>query len=155
MTFYRLCILFTIFNLVACGRVAHQDVAVIKEKPQRSQATTVEIALQQLGAPYRYGGHDPSGFDCSGLVYYAYKQQGIKIPRSTKTQLHYSKTIPRSQLRSGDLVFFNISKAKVSHVGIYIGESRFVHSPSPGKRVHVSSLKNPYWHRHYIRAGRI
>ena len=155
MSIVRIVILLSVVNLVACSQVAHQDSPLVRENAARNQATTVEIALEQLGAPYRYGGHDPSGFDCSGLVYYAYQQQGIKIPRSTKTQLRYAKKIPRTALQSGDLVFFKISKRKVSHVGIYIGENRFVHSPSPGKRVHVSSLENPYWSKHYIRAGRI
>lgn len=155
MNFYRICILFTIFNLAACGRIAYQEYPVTREIPPIKQAATAKIALQQLGAPYRLGGNDPSGFDCSGLVYYAYKQQGIKIPRSTKTQLRYSKTISRSQLKSGDLIFFNISGNTVSHVGIYIGNNKFVHSPSPGKRVHISTLKNPYWLQRFIRAGRI
>lgn len=144
------------FNLVACSQAPVKDADPLSgQSAQPDRSSTVAIALQQLGAPYRYGGHDPSGFDCSGLVYYAYQQQGIKIPRSTGTQLRFSKKVSRTELRSGDLVFFRISKRKISHVGIYIGESRFVHSPSPGKRVHVSSLKNPYWDKRYIRAGRI
>ena len=115
----------------------------------------VEIALQQVGVPYRYGGHDPSGFDCSGLVYYSYLQQGIHIPRTTHSQLRTAKRISYSNIQYGDLVFFRISKSKISHVGMYIGNNKFVHAPSKGKLVSISSLDTRYWKKRFVTAARI
>ena len=157
MYFFRLLILFMTFMLAACsGGVNHKpDPAPARIYHQPQTASTIAIAMQQLGVPYRYGGKDPSGFDCSGLVYYSYRQTGRNIPRNTTGQLSYAKKVRRADMRPGDLVFFRISKNKVSHVGIYIGENRFVHAPSRGKHVQVSYLDNSYWQHRFITAGRI
>ncbi len=106
-------------------------------------------AQKMIGIRYRYGGNHPSrGFDCSGLVQYSYRLAGLKVPRNTKYQLRGSRRIPASRLRRGDLLFFHLEGKRFSHVGIYIGNKRFVHAPSTGKNVRVSTLNNRYWRRH-------
>ena len=102
-----------------------------------------------VGRPYRYGGSSPSsGFDCSGLVYFSYRQVGIRLPRSTEDQLRASSPVAPSELRHGDLLFFDQEGKKNSHVGIYLGGGRFVHAPSSGKYVRTDELRSAYWKRH-------
>lgn len=113
----------------------------------------VFTAHAMLGRPYRYGGHDPGhGFDCSGLVNYAYDQAGISVPRTTHAQYSTIRPVAPTALKPGDLVFFNIG-SKPSHVGIYVGNGQFIHAPSSGKRVSKSSLSEPYWKRRLTRSG--
>jgi cell wall-associated NlpC family hydrolase len=145
----------TLILTAACSQTPVRTSPVAVQLSSADKSHPVEIALQQVGAPYRYGGHDPSGFDCSGLVYYAYLQQGIKIPRTTRSQLKHAKKIPSSNMRYGDLVFFKISRSKISHVGIYIGDNKFVHAPSKGKSVSISSLDTRYWQKRFVTAARI
>ncbi len=113
------------------------------------------IALKQIGTRYRFGGNTPRGFDCSGLVHYSYGQMGIHLPRSARLQSRALRSVPISQLRPGDLVFFKISRNQVSHVGIYYHDGLFVHAPKSGKNVSMASLSNPYWRSRYYRAGRV
>lgn len=110
-----------------------------------------------LGTPYRYGGNRPStGFDCSGFVQYAHATVGIDLPRTSRKQYRMGKQIKKRNLRTGDLVFFRIdTKKTISHVGIYIGNNKFIHAPSSGKRVSIARLDNPYWQRHYDSARRV
>jgi murein DD-endopeptidase len=108
-----------------------------------------------VGAPYRYGGADPRGFDCSGLVYYVYQQAGVEAPRTTTEQYRQSRRVRLSRLLPGDLLFFRISRRKPSHVGIYVGNGRFVHAPSKGKSVDYALLDDDYWREHLIGAGRL
>lgn len=115
----------------------------------------VELARGMLGTPYRYGGSDPRGFDCSGLVHYAYGQAGIALPRTTRGLYGIARPVPREQLAPGDLVFFQLKNPGVSHVGIFIGNNEFIHAPSTGKRVGVARLDDPYWQRRLLRAGRV
>lgn len=106
-------------------------------------------AQKFIGTRYNYGGNHPnSGFDCSGLVQYSYKLAGLNVPRNTKFQYRNTHRVPRKHLRRGDLLFFNQTGKRSSHVGIYIGKDRFVHAPSSGKHVKISTLKNRYWKRH-------
>jgi len=122
----------------------------------QSGARAAFYATKLVGARYHYGGNNPSrGFDCSGLVQYSYKLAGIRIPRSTQYQYQRSHYINRSQLRKGDLLFFNQEGKRFSHVGIYIGDNKFVHAPSTGKRVRVSTISNPYWSRHLASTRRL
>ncbi len=107
-----------------------------------------------VGVPYRYGGSSPRGFDCSGLVQYSYARAGARIPRSTKAQRARSHPVSRRQLRRGDLLFFNQEGKRASHVGIYLGNNRFVHAPSSGKSVYVADITDPYWRRHFHEARR-
>ncbi len=112
-------------------------------------------AQKFIGTRYVFGGDHPSrGFDCSGLVQYSYKLAGLKVPRNTKYQFRSTRRVPRNHLRRGDLLFFNQQGKRNSHVGIYIGKGRFVHAPSSGKRVKISTLKNRYWQRHLTSARR-
>jgi len=108
-----------------------------------------------MGTPYRYGGSDPrEGFDCSGLVQYTHRQAGIAVPRTARAQYNASRPVSRRQLRPGDLVFFRIDGRRISHVGIYLGDGRFIHAPSSGQKVTTARLDDPYWRRHYSGAGR-
>lgn len=111
------------------------------------------VALGQVGTPYRYGGSTPSGFDCSGLVHYAYASAGLNIPRTTAGLWSDLAPVPERDMRSGDLLFFSID-GKMSHVGLYIGKGQFVHAPSSGKRVSVESLGSRYYKNAFVRAGR-
>lgn len=111
-------------------------------------------ALQMVGAPYRYGGASPRGFDCSGLVYYSYARAGVAVPRTTRDQLSRSRPLPVRELRPGDLLFFNQESKPAGHVGLYVGDGRFVHAPSTGKHVRLSTLGEHYWRRHLTAARR-
>jgi murein DD-endopeptidase len=107
-----------------------------------------------VGSPYRYGGKTPAGFDCSGLVYYSYQKAGIALPRTSAAQFEATEEIDLADARPGDLLFFR-ERRKVSHVGIYLGDDRFVHAPSTGKNVAITSLDDPYYRAHFVRAGRL
>jgi cell wall-associated NlpC family hydrolase len=108
-----------------------------------------EQAAKMVGRPYRFGGASPAaGFDCSGLVYFSFRQVGIRLPRSTEDQLRASSPVALSELRHGDLLFFDQEGKKNSHVGIYLGGGRFVHAPSSGKYVRTDELRSSYWKRH-------
>lgn len=125
------------------------------ESAQQRPHPAVAVARKMLGKPYRYGGSSPeSGFDCSGLVHYAFRHVGISTPRSTKTLYRSSFAVASDALRQGDLLFFRI-EGKISHVGIYVGGNTFIHAPSSGKVVSYASLDNPYWKKRLIRAGRL
>lgn len=102
-----------------------------------------------IGRPYRAGGASPaSGFDCSGLVQYGFRQAGAKVPRDTASQRRASRPVRASELRRGDLLFFDQEGRKNSHVGIYLGRGMFVHAPSSGKTVRSDRLDSPYWKKH-------
>jgi len=106
------------------------------------------------GVPYNYGGSSPRGFDCSGLVYYAYREAGFVVPRTSREQLRASRPLTLKEALPGDLVFFSTPE-KVSHVGIYLGGQQFVHAPSTGKSVEIETLEQDYYRRHLIRIGRL
>lgn len=112
-------------------------------------------AQKMLGKPYKYGGTSPAGFDCSGLVLYSYKRAGLVLPHGTDQQRALSRPIKVADLRRGDLVFFNQEGKKFGHVGIYVGDGRFVHAPSSGKSVRADRLDTPYWRKHLSEARRI
>lgn len=124
-------------------------------EPDSAAHLAAAYAQDMVGKPYRYGGNSPSGFDCSGLVHYSYSRAGISLPRTTRTQLSVGSAVDAESLRVGDLVFFDQEGRKSSHVGIYIGNGRFVHAPSSGKRVRVDSLDLDYWQQHFVAARRI
>jgi peptidoglycan DL-endopeptidase CwlO len=114
----------------------------VGEIPGDHYSQVVSIATQYLGVPYRWGGADPSGFDCSGLVMYVYAQVGVSLPHNTVAQWDYpyAVSVPRNQLEPGDLVFF----AGLGHVGIYIGNNQFIHAPHTGSVVSIESLTGWY-----------
>ena len=112
------------------------------------------LAAKMVGKPYKYGGASPAGFDCSGLVSYSFKQAGVALPHNTTQQRAASRLVKVAELRRGDLLFFDQEGKKHGHVGIYLGEGRFVHAPSSGKSVRADALSNPYWKKHLTEARR-
>lgn len=114
-------------------------------------------ALSLTGIRYKYGGSSPeTGFDCSGFVRYVFKQAAsLTLPRSAIEISQLGTTVPKNELQPGDLVFFNTLKSAFSHVGIYLGNNRFIHSPSSGGKVRVENMQDGYWAKHYNGAQRL
>lgn len=114
-------------------------------------------ALGLVGVPYKYGGNSPdTGFDCSGLVYYVFGDAiGLALPRNAEEISRVGDHIGRDKLEPGDLVFFNTLRRPFSHVGIYLGEQRFIHAPSEGGQVEIVSMTGRYWQGRYNGARRI
>lgn len=130
-----------------------QSTVVHKQESVSVGERAAAVALRQVGVPYRYGGSSPSGFDCSGLVHYSYANVGMSIPRTTAGLWAALAPIDARRMRVGDLLFFSIS-GKMSHVGMYLGNGRFVHAPSTGRAVSVEDLDSAYYSKAFIRAGR-
>lgn len=141
-------------QLCSCGTLPSETPLATTALHLSPAAVVVRTARQQVGTPYRYGGSTPRGFDCSGLVHYAYQRAGIKVPRTTSGLMRRAHRVALSKLRPGDVLFFRVDPPKVSHVGIYIGHGEFVHAPSSGKQVSYASLNNDYWSHHVVSAGR-
>lgn len=133
----------------AASQTTTKAVVVASEKQH-----VVKTALEQLNKPYRYGGHTSQGFDCSGLVYYAYRKNGIRVPRTTREQQRTARPVALTDLTPGDLLFFHGWGKKPSHVGLYIGKGRFVHASTSERAVTLSDLSTPYWTEHLVGAGR-
>ena len=152
----------TVLSLAACG--SNPAAPPAAQPPSAGQVVTrveraspgqhaAAVALEQVGVPYRYGGSTPGGFDCSGLVQYSYTRAGVSVPRTTGQLWSAADPVGRHELRAGDLLFFSI-EGKPSHVGLYLGEQRFVHAPQSGRKVSVESLNAPFYKAAFIRAGR-
>ncbi len=126
-----------------------------KAKDTASDITTYALSL--IGVDYRFGGNTPdSGLDCSGLIRYVFQQAtGLSLPRSAREQARVGESVSKDQLQPGDLVFFNTRRFQFSHVGLYIGDNRFIHAPSSGGAVQVVSLDNAYWQKAFNGARRI
>ena len=121
----------------------------------RLTAQVVEVALESLGTPYEWGGTDANGFDCSGLIRFAYGHVGVRLPRTSAEQLRVGADVPPEPdlLRPGDILGFSGDAAgKADHVGLFIGADQFIHSGSSGVR--VSTLRNPYWRERLVAARR-
>jgi murein DD-endopeptidase len=152
---------FLIIAILALGGCASTpqrapDAAAGSTKPSVERGEQAAgYALTMVGKPYRYGGSSPKGFDCSGLVMYSYKNAGVALPHGTDKQRSMSRSIKVAELRRGDLLFFNQEGKKYGHVGIYVGDGRFVHAPSSGKSVRSDRLDSPYWKKHLSEARRI
>lgn len=115
----------------------------------------VTLAFSQIGTLYRSGGTEPgTGFDCSGFTTWVYSKLGVNLPRSSREQFQEGKVIAKAQLRKGDLVFFG-NKKRITHVGIYLEDNKFIHSSSSGDTVKISSLDEPVWERKYTGARRV
>jgi len=127
----------------------------------RIAETTSELvvtAMGFLGVPYRRGGNsaETGGFDCSGFVKAIYEQTvGLVLPRRAEQQAAATQAVDRHDLQPGDLVFFNTMKRAFSHVGIYVGDGKFIHSPKPGAEVRVENLSANYWQRRFNGARRV
>ena len=129
--------------------------SVAQPSPQRSEALLQ--TLLALGLDYRYGGNSPvTGFDCSGLVAHVYLEAwNIRLPRNTSAQSKVGTPVSLAELQAGDLVFYDTLKRPFSHVGIYLGDGKFVHAPKTGAQVRVESLKSAYWAQRYNGARRV
>jgi len=133
-------------SLSSTSKTAGQD-------PNKVSGTAIsKTALSTVGTPYVYGGSTPKGFDCSGLVSWAYANNGVKVPRTAKEQSKLGSSVPRSALKPGDVLVFRNNRGL--HTGIYTGKGRFVHSPSAGKRVRVDDMNSQYWRSKFIAARR-
>ncbi|MEY3779425.1 MAG: Murein DD-endopeptidase MepH precursor [Pseudomonadota bacterium] len=114
-------------------------------------------AMGLLGVPYKRGGmSEEKGFDCSGFVRHMFeKSVGLVLPRRAEEQAKVTEEINRSELKPGDLVFFNTMKRTFSHVGIYVGDGKFIHAPRPGKAVRVDDMREAYWQKRFNGARRV
>jgi murein DD-endopeptidase len=143
-------IVLLIFMLTGCSILP-----VSKAPSTGPRAQIVDTAFKMLGRPYRYGGNAPNGFDCSGLVQFSYQQAGLNVPRTAFEQYERSTPVPDKRLEPGDLVFFTLNSRRVTHVGIYVGDGKFIHAPAIGRQVTESRLDEPFWQGHLVRAGRL
>ena len=149
-------------TLSAC---ATHDLGEIESEPDTPAVAAPDVitseiamlALGQLGVPYRYGGDNPNeGFDCSGLVGYVYRQSvNVQLPRTTYGLAKLGQSVAATDLNPGDLVFYNTLGRRNSHVGIYLGDERFVHAPSSRGVVRIEDMRLPYWTKRYSGARRV
>ena len=123
--------------------------------PSPAANRAAQTAISMIGRPYHYGGATPRGFDCSGLVQYSYAQAGVRLPHGTEYLLRSTRTVPYGDMKRGDLLFFDLSGKKSSHVAIYLGDGRFVHAPATGRSVDLGSLADPFWKDYFSAARRI
>ncbi len=122
-----------------------------KPKPTLGQRAA-KVALRAVGVPYRWGGASPaSGFDCSGLVYWAYGRLGVPVPHSSYALYGLGRNVARSRLRSGDVLFFS----GLGHVGLYIGRGRMVHAPNSGRTVEIVRLRGSHYGSRLVGARRL
>jgi cell wall-associated NlpC family hydrolase len=128
-----------------------------KDKAADKATGLITQAMDLLGVPYRRGGSsETSGFDCSGFVRHLYeKSVGQILPRRAEEQARSTNVIDRSDLQPGDLVFFNTMKRAFSHVGIYVGDGKFIHSPRAGKFVNIEDMRSAYWQNRFNGARRV
>jgi cell wall-associated NlpC family hydrolase len=115
----------------------------------------VGTALNLRGTPYRNGGSDITGFDCSGFTQYVFAQHGIGLPRSVEEQVQIGKKVKPEELASGDLVFFSTVSRGASHVGIVVGGDEFIHAPTSNGVVRVEHLNSTYWSQRFLEARRV
>ncbi|HUF20381.1 MAG TPA: C40 family peptidase [Burkholderiales bacterium] len=143
-------------SLAACASSPSRSVSAASSAPVSPAAVlAADHAVEMVGKPYRYGGYTPAGFDCSGLVHYSFARAGLRVPRDTGSLRRVGNAVSPSGLTKGDLVFFDQEGKKSSHVGIYLGNGRFVHAPSTGGRVRVDQVHSPYWSRHLNEVRRL
>ena len=123
----------------------------------KTSSNVLSRAVNVLGTPYRWGGSSPSkGFDCSGLVKYAFNDATFDLPRTSNAMASgHGQKVDRKDLKPGDLIFFKLKSRRVNHVAIYLGNDRFIHAPRRGKSVTIDTLNKPYWNSHYVLAKRV
>jgi uncharacterized protein YgiM (DUF1202 family) len=137
-----------------------EEVALTYSVPENYEISSerqklLEYAYKYLGVGYKYGGASPEGFDCSGFTCYVFKNFGYKLNRSSSAQINDGTEISKSELVPGDLVFFSRGGKAVGHVGIYVGDGKFIHSTSPGDVVSITELTDSYYSRRYVGARRV
>lgn len=138
------------------NRSASKSTASSPNKENSGEASVVKTALSYHGARYAYGGLSSRGFDCSGFVKYVYQKHGINLPHSAGAQFNYGKPLSKSELQPGDLVFFRTGRSRgINHVGIYIGNGKFIHASSARGRVRIDSLNEGYYKARYLGARRL
>lgn len=115
----------------------------------------LQKAMAYLGSPYRRGGSSSRGFDCSGFTSYIFRHAGVNLPHHSAAQARVGKPVPRNQLQPGDLVFFRTRGNRISHVGIYVGNGKFIHASSARGRVRIDSLNSGYYSKRYAGARRV
>ena len=123
--------------------------APVTDHPETRQQI-ISAALGQLGRPYVYGGRDPSGFDCSGLVQYAYAEAGLVAPRDTRSQREAGTRIDFDAAQPGDLLFYRFENGGGLHVGLYLGDGRMIHAPASGRQVSLVEVDAPVWKRRFL-----
>lgn len=141
---------------------AATETAIQKAQDEKARLSAaqqvVATAKSQIGVPYRYGGTSPSsGFDCSGFVKWSFAQHGVTLPRTSREQLHAGIPVDQSELKAGDLIIFTrrIGSRASTHAGLYIGDGKFIHSPSAGRTVCIESLHDEHYQKRYIGARRV
>jgi len=134
-----------------------QQVQHARDTVSEQASSLVINAMAFLDVPYRYGGNSAeTGFDCSGFVRAVYEQSlGKILPRRSDEQAAATQTIERSELKPGDLVFFNTMRRAFSHVGIYVGDGKFIHSPRSGAQVRMEDMRAAYWNKRFNGARRV
>lgn len=139
------------------GFVSPEYVEIVPGQAQDNAgaSSVITYAKQFIGAPYRYGGSSPNGFDCSGFTSYVYKHFGVNLSHSSRAQYGQVTKVSRSELQAGDLVFFTNGGKSIGHVGIYVGGGQFIHSPSAGRSVCIESMSSGYYASHYVGGGRV
>lgn len=142
----------TVVNSETVSEGEQSSESIVSSKIQH----VISIAKDQLGKPYGWGAEGPNSFDCSGLTYYAYKNgAGVILPRTSKSQATAGRAVSKSDLKPGDLVFFNTNGAGISHVGMYIGGGNMIHSTKPGDVVKITSINSSYYSSKFVKARRI
>jgi cell wall-associated NlpC family hydrolase len=138
------------------GQIVQTGETVVHQLSERT-SDLISTAVGLLGIPYLRGGNSAeNGFDCSGFVRHIYKETlGLVLPRSADQQASATQKIDKSELKPGDLVFFNTMKRTFSHVGIYLGEGKFIHSPRSGSSVRIEDMRIPYWNARFDGARRV
>ena len=152
--------IFIIYGCGSTGPVAYVPAveSLVAPAPARTERSEAILqALLSIGVDYRNGGKSPeTGFDCSGLVAHVFLEAwGVRLPRNTKAQSQAGIPVSLAELQAGDLVFYDTLKRPFSHVGIYLGDGRFVHAPRSGAQVRIESLKSAYWSQRFNGARRI
>ena len=117
----------------------------------------IDLAHKQLGKPYVWGAEGPNSFDCSGLIYYVYKNAAsITLPRTSSAQYSAGVAVSRSNLKAGDLIFSSTDgTGNITHVAIYVGDGQMIHAPRTGKNVEKVSINKSYWNKAYVGARRV
>ena len=133
------------------------QIDLVRKNVSNKASELVVNAMGFLGVPYKRGGNNvETGFDCSGFVRAIYEQSvGLLLPRKAEQQAAATERIDKTELQPGDLVFFNTMRRAFSHVGIYVGDGKFIHSPKPGSEVRVESMGGDYWARRFDGARRV